>query len=139
MSLSDTEIATTGVIAVSPAEPPSAAVLMAFEEDADSVTSSALKMTFTVGEPAAEYWQSRHQHCRAPMGGEPQGDSSVAVRFGTVTVAVALAIEMELPADEVELLLERAVGAQRVDDGQPVKLIQTVRGMGYVLEVPQEP
>lgn len=27
----------------------------------------------------------------------------------------------------------------KVDDGQPVKLIQTVRGMGYVLEVPQEP
>ena len=27
----------------------------------------------------------------------------------------------------------------KVDDGQSVKLIQTVRGMGYVLEVPQEP
>ena len=27
----------------------------------------------------------------------------------------------------------------KVDDGQAVKLIQTVRGMGYVLEVPQEP
>lgn len=27
----------------------------------------------------------------------------------------------------------------KVDDGQPVKLIQTVRGMGYVLEVPQAP
>ncbi|MGE4334363.1 MAG: heavy metal response regulator transcription factor [Pigmentiphaga sp.] len=27
----------------------------------------------------------------------------------------------------------------KVDDGQPVKFIQTVRGMGYVLEVPQEP
>jgi len=27
----------------------------------------------------------------------------------------------------------------KVDDGQPVKLIQTVRGMGYVLGVPQEP
>ena len=27
----------------------------------------------------------------------------------------------------------------KVDDGQPVKLIQTVRGMGYVLEVPREP
>lgn len=27
----------------------------------------------------------------------------------------------------------------KVDDGQPVKLIQTVRGMGYMLEVPQEP
>jgi two-component system copper resistance phosphate regulon response regulator CusR len=27
----------------------------------------------------------------------------------------------------------------KIDDGQAVKLIQTVRGMGYVLEVPQEP
>ena len=27
----------------------------------------------------------------------------------------------------------------KVDDGQSIKLIQTVRGMGYVLEVPQEP
>lgn len=27
----------------------------------------------------------------------------------------------------------------KVDDGQSVKLIQTVRGMGYVLEVPQKP
>lgn len=27
----------------------------------------------------------------------------------------------------------------KVDDGQSVKLIQTVRGMGYVLEAPQEP
>lgn len=27
----------------------------------------------------------------------------------------------------------------KVDDGQSVKLIQTVRGMGYVLEMPQEP
>ncbi len=27
----------------------------------------------------------------------------------------------------------------KIDDGQPVKLIQTVRGMGYVLEAPQEP
>ncbi|GAB3359886.1 MULTISPECIES: heavy metal response regulator transcription factor [Giesbergeria] len=27
----------------------------------------------------------------------------------------------------------------KIDDGQPVKLIQTVRGMGYVLEMPQEP
>ncbi len=27
----------------------------------------------------------------------------------------------------------------KVDDGQLVKLIQTVRGMGYVLEAAQEP
>lgn len=27
----------------------------------------------------------------------------------------------------------------KIDDGQSVKLIQTVRGMGYVLEVPQKP
>lgn len=27
----------------------------------------------------------------------------------------------------------------KIDEGQTVKLIQTVRGMGYVLEVPQEP
>jgi two-component system copper resistance phosphate regulon response regulator CusR len=27
----------------------------------------------------------------------------------------------------------------KIDDGQAIKLIQTVRGMGYVLEVPQEP
>jgi len=27
----------------------------------------------------------------------------------------------------------------KVDDGQSVKLIQTVRGMGYVLEAAQEP
>ena len=26
----------------------------------------------------------------------------------------------------------------KVDDGQAVKLIQTVRGMGYVLEVPED-
>jgi two-component system copper resistance phosphate regulon response regulator CusR len=26
----------------------------------------------------------------------------------------------------------------KIDEGQPIKLIQTVRGMGYVLEVPQE-
>jgi len=27
----------------------------------------------------------------------------------------------------------------KVDDGHAVKLIQTVRGMGYVLEAPEEP
>jgi two-component system copper resistance phosphate regulon response regulator CusR len=27
----------------------------------------------------------------------------------------------------------------KVDDGHTVKLIQTVRGMGYVLETPEEP
>ena len=26
----------------------------------------------------------------------------------------------------------------KIDEGQPLKLIQTVRGMGYVLDVPQE-
>jgi two-component system copper resistance phosphate regulon response regulator CusR len=26
----------------------------------------------------------------------------------------------------------------KIDEGHPVKLIQTVRGMGYVLDVPQE-
>lgn len=35
-----------------------------------SVTSAALKITFTVDEPAAKYWQSRHQHWRAAIGAE---------------------------------------------------------------------
>ena len=26
----------------------------------------------------------------------------------------------------------------KIDEGQPLKLIQTVRGMGYVLDVPEE-
>lgn len=34
------------------------------------VTSAALKIAFTVDEPAAKYWQSRHQHWRVAMGGE---------------------------------------------------------------------
>lgn len=35
-----------------------------------SDTSAALKITFTVDEPAAKYWQSRHQHWRAAIGAE---------------------------------------------------------------------
>jgi len=35
-----------------------------------SETSAALKIAFTVDEPAAKYWQSRHQHWRVAIGVE---------------------------------------------------------------------
>jgi hypothetical protein len=47
---------------------PLSAIFSSRVNSPSNFTASSGNKTFTVGEPLAMYWQSRHQHIRAAMG-----------------------------------------------------------------------
>lgn len=55
---------------------------------------------------------------------------------GTLSLTLTQLPNRRLLHDRLDRLLRRL--RMKIDEGQPLKLIQTVRGMGYVLDVPEE-